>query len=172
MIPLFTHSIFVLSLFRHTFAQSLFQEPASSLTNLSIDADIDKFSPAIGGVASNLPPPQSQCFRNIPGYPQFRPVARVDCYLLFFNFLVAPTAATAFRWESSKLPLAVYYKYGSCTVSVYAASPTSKETFMQLGIARVAALVVQDCVTAPRGYLGGRHTIGDTGSFWIAVGKS
>lgn len=171
MSPLVTTFVFVLSLINYSFAQPLVQEPASTLANLSVDADIDQFTPAFGGNPPNVTSKrQAQCFTNIPGFPHFRKVARPDCYYLFFTLLVSPSAATPYRWESAKLPLPNMYKYGSCAVSVYSASQTSKEVFTQLDIARVAALVVQDCVTAPKGFLGGRLPIGNTDGFWVAVG--
>ncbi|KAL8716943.1 MAG: hypothetical protein Q9225_005769 [Loekoesia sp. 1 TL-2023] len=172
MSPLVNTFIFVLSLINYSFAQSLVQEPASTLANLSIDADIDRFTPAFGGIPLNVTSnTRPHCFTNTPGFPQFRKVVRLDCYYLFFNILVTPSATTPYRWESAKQPLATLYKYGHCAVSVYAASLTSKEVFTQLGIARVAALVVQDCVTAPKDFLGGKLPIGDTNGFWVAVGQ-
>lgn len=164
--------IFVLSLLNYTCSQSLFQEPASTLQNLTVDTGIDQFSQAFGGLApNNANDAQSLCFTNIPGYPRFLPVARGDCYFLLFTILISPSAATPFRWDGSKLPLPTMYRYGTCSVTVYAAKATSKEVFTQLGIARVAALVVQECVNAPRGFLGGRHAIGNGEGFWVAVGQ-
>ncbi|KAL8931473.1 MAG: hypothetical protein Q9216_007191 [Gyalolechia sp. 2 TL-2023] len=165
--------IFVLSLINHTFAQSLVQEPASStLQNLTVDTNIDQLSYAFGASpSSEVSSSKSVCFTNSPGFPKFRPVSRSDCYFLFFYLLTAPSAATPFRWDSDKIPLPARYKYGSCLVSIYAAKDSSKEVFSQLGIARMAALVVQDCVTGPRGFLGGRRPIGNTEGFWVAVGQ-
>ncbi|KAL8931790.1 MAG: hypothetical protein Q9211_006731 [Gyalolechia sp. 1 TL-2023] len=164
--------VFVLSLINHTCAQPLVQEPASTLRNLTVDTDMDQFGHAFGALPLNeTSNSQSPCFTNRPGFPQFRPVSRGDCYFLFFHILTARTAATPFRWDNDKTPLPALYNYGTCVISVYAAKPSPAEIFTELGIARVAALVVQDCVTGPRGFLGGRRLIGNTGGFWVAVGQ-
>ncbi|KAL8827744.1 MAG: hypothetical protein Q9170_006892 [Blastenia crenularia] len=108
MSPFVSTCVFFLSLINVNFAQSLFQEPASALQNLSVEADIDQFTPAFGGLPLNATSNgdrKSQCFTNIPGYPQFLPVARPDCYLLFYLILVNPLAATPFKWEAIKKPL-------------------------------------------------------------------
>ncbi|KAI4183366.1 MAG: hypothetical protein L6R41_005439 [Letrouitia leprolyta] len=164
--------ISVLSLLNHTFAQSLVQEPTSILQNLTVDTDLIRFSHALGGNSlDETDEVQSQCFVNIPGYPQFLPVVRDHCYFLLFTILIIPSAVTPFSWDGSQLPVPAVYRYGTCVITVYAAKPRAKEVFTQLGIARVAALVVQKCVTAPRGFIGGRHFIGNSDGFWIAVGQ-
>lgn len=153
------------------FSQSLFQEPGLPSINLSVDADLEQFTPFFGGLplndTSNGGP---QCFVDIAGLPHFRPVARADCFMLFYTILVRPSAATPYQWDAKIEHRTKYFKYGACTISIYPTSSTSRDTFTELGIARVAALVVRDCVTAPRSYLGGRLRIGNSLSYWVAIG--
>lgn len=170
MLSFSTTLVFLLSITCRALSQSLFQGPASTPTNLTIDLSLEQFVPVFGGLplndtSSTLP----QCFTNHPGFPLFRPVGRPDCFLLFYTILVRPSAATPLRWDAAAATLPVTYKYGSCAISVYPAGPNSREVFTELGIARVAALVVEDCVTAPKLFLGGKRSIGSSNGYWVAV---
>ncbi|KAL9600452.1 MAG: hypothetical protein Q9219_003205 [cf. Caloplaca sp. 3 TL-2023] len=172
MLPFSPIVIFVFSIFHQAFAQSIFQSPAAASEDLTVDTNIDQFAPVYGGVPNITLLEKPQCFTNLPGFPPYHQVGRADCYYIFFSILTLPTATTAFRWGNTRraTPPTVY-AYGTCVVSVIAMNPTASDTFSQVGVARVAALVVQECVVAPKGYLGGRLPIGSGDNFVVAVGQ-
>lgn len=146
-----------------------------SLTTAPTNETLEPFTPIFAGLPSNaistgrLYP---SCFANSghPGIPHLKQISRNDCYQLFYLILISDTAAMPYRWDWKKSSQPRLYSYRTCFISVYAAIPSAVDTFTELGILRVAALVVQDCVTAPKGWLGGRLPVGPTQTFWVSVG--
>ncbi len=170
-LPTFVSVLFV--------ASTVLSHPLTSVSNISIaDAATNKtlqpFAPLFAGLPSNdistgrLFP---SCFidSGFPGIRDLKPISRNDCYQLYQSILISNTAALPYRWDWKKSSQPRFYSYKTCFISVYAAIPSAVDTFTELGILRVAALVVQACVTAPKGWLGGRLPVGPTQTFWVAV---
>lgn len=156
---------FLLLLLPEARSNPLPQETTQSLS----DADIQRMLPAYGGDSQNdTLNDRSQCFNTRSSAPDA--VSRLDCNQLLFNILVLPSTPMPRPWSPTTTTFPRYYTWKSCTISLYPDSRTSYDIFSPLGIARVAALVIRDCVTEPRGYLGGRLTIGRSNSFWVSVG--
>ncbi|KAL8897886.1 MAG: hypothetical protein Q9207_006974 [Kuettlingeria erythrocarpa] len=156
--------------FTSSFAHPLVQEPASPSTQLSGHSNRDQFAaPVFGGLALNDSSARPHCFANQPGFPRFRPVHRPDCFILIYSILLRPTAATPFTYDATRAERPRVYEYKTCQFSIYADGPTSKEIFTELAIVRVAALVIDACVTQPRGYLGGTQFIGASNGFRVAL---
>ncbi|KAL8926904.1 MAG: hypothetical protein Q9208_002713 [Pyrenodesmia sp. 3 TL-2023] len=169
MFSLVTTLIFFCSAFSHTLSQSLVQGSAPPSSQLTVDSTLEQFAPVFGGLALNDTSARAQCFNNHPGYPRFLPVYRPDCFALIYTILLRPSAATPFIYDATGGHRPPVYKYGTCGISVYAGGPTSKEVFTELAVVRVAALVIYACATPERGHLGGKHTIGNSNGFEVAV---
>ncbi|KAL8644399.1 MAG: hypothetical protein Q9226_007782 [Calogaya cf. arnoldii] len=157
------------------FSHPLISDPHPHLPNAATNKTLEAFIPIFAGLPSNaiftgrLYP---ACFANsgYPGIPDLKPISRPDCYQLFYLILSSDTAAVPYRWDWKKESKLRNYSYATCFISVYAAIPSAVDTFTELGVLRVAALVVRDCVTAPKGWLGGRLPVGPTQTFWVSVG--
>lgn len=169
MLSLVSTLIVFFSALSHASSQSLVQEPASPSAQLSVDSEIEQFAPVFGGLGLNDTSTRSRCFINQPGYPRLQPVYRPDCFALIYTILLRPSAATPFQYDATRAIRPTVYKHGTCMISVYAAGLTSKEVFTELGIVRVAALVIHACATPARGFLGGKHTIGLSNGFEVAL---
>ncbi len=169
MLSLVTTLVIFSLTFSSSFAQSLVQEPAAPSTELSELSNLDQFAPVFGGFAVNSTSSRSQCFTNQPGFPRFHPVYRPDCFILIYSILLRPTAATPFRYDATRSERPRVYEYNTCVFSIYATGPTSKEIFTELAIVRVAALVIDACATPARGFLGGKHSIGTSNGFQVAL---
>lgn len=148
--------------------------PDSSLASAATNQTLNPFTPVHAGQTSNelsFGRLILSCFSESghPHVPKPQQINRPDCYMLFYLILVGDTAATPYRWDWKREPRPRVYSYGTCLVAVYAAIPSAMDTLTELAIARAAALVVQSCVTAPKGWLGGRTPVGLTKSFWVTV---
>lgn len=155
---------FLLLLLTEVHSNPLPQEAIESFS----DADIQHMLPAYGGDSSNdTLSDRSECFSS--RFITLNAVNRLDCYQVLFNILVIPSTPVPRPWSPATTYFPRFYIWNTCSISVYPKSPTSYDIFSQLGIARVAALVVKDCVTEPKGYLGGRSTIGKSNSFYVSV---
>ncbi|KAI4220195.1 MAG: hypothetical protein L6R36_007791 [Xanthoria steineri] len=160
-------------------ASTVLSYPLTSVSNISFpdaatNKTLERFAPLFAGLPSNdistgrLFP---SCFidSGFPGIRDLKQINRNDCYQLYHLILISDTAALPYRWDWKKSPRPRLYSYKTCSISVYAAIPSAVDTFTELGVLRVAALVVQACVTAPKGWLGGRLPVGPTQTFWVAV---
>lgn len=157
---------FLLLILTQVHSNPLPQEATDSFS----DADIQHMLPAYGGDFSNDTPfDRAQCFSSRSS--TLTAVNRFDCYQVLFNILVLPATPLPRPYSPRTASFPQYYIWNTCAVSVYPMSRTSYDVFSPLGIARIAALIIRDCVTQPRDYLGGRSTIGQRNTFWVAVSK-
>ena len=148
--------------------------PDSSLASAATNQMLNPFTPVPAGQTPNefsFGRLILSCFSESghPHLPKLQQIKRPDCYMLFFLLLSGDTAATPYRWDWKKDARPKVYSYGTCLVAVYAAIPSAVDTLTELAVARAAALVVKSCVTAPKGWLGGRTPVGLTKSFWVTV---
>lgn len=67
------------------------------------------------------------------------------------------------------MELPVKFRLGTCGISVYNSAAGTTDVFSVIAVARVAGLIVNQCVTPDRGMLGGRLEIGARSVFWVSV---
>ncbi|KAL8714444.1 MAG: hypothetical protein Q9220_001777 [cf. Caloplaca sp. 1 TL-2023] len=165
--------LFMLLIITNTvFSSPLSTDPTPSLTDPSTGADLERTASLLASLPLNnnnatVADAKSRCFTPLPMLKQ---ISRPDCYQLLFQILTQPDAAVPYRWDPRRMALPRFYTWQTCLIALSPVTATSVDTFTELGVARVAALIISDCVTAPKSWIGGRQTIGPLADFWVSVG--
>ena len=160
MLPLMYTFISILSLLIPVFGNAVRQDPLPSLSA----SDLLRLPEVSDALALN-DTAQPRCFTK----GNWRKVYRPECYQLLYNMLILDGAASLHRWDPASMELPRVYPWRSCVVHVFATEPYNPETFTVLTIARTAALIIRECLTQPKGDIGGTARIGSHGSFVVSV---
>lgn len=133
---------------------------------LTIDPGFAEPSPRIG-----LSEDPSDCFTQprSPGPPRLFPVSRQHCVELVFRLVIRPQSTLAFQWDPKTIHFPVRFRLLTCAISVYSGAEGIMDVFSVIAVARVAGLIINQCATPDKEYLGGRLGIGAKGAFWVSV---
>ncbi|KAL8863104.1 MAG: hypothetical protein Q9178_000478 [Gyalolechia marmorata] len=141
----------------------------SSDTILQLDPGFSEPFPNANVSDPDPDPPDCYAQTRTPGLPRFYPVQRKDCIELVFQMVTRPHSTLAFEWDPNRMTFPIRFRLGTCSVSLYADAARTSDVFSVIAVARVAGLIVNQCATREKAYLGGRLEIGARNAFWVSV---
>lgn len=117
---------------------------------------------------SNLSVVLPGCFDQFPDR-SLRPALFSDCLEVLYATLRKPSAITPIAWDTRIQDYPLWSTYATCAVGVFPRYQTSRDIFPELLVSHYAAVIIEDCVRATVGKLGGKSFIGVRNEFEIAV---
>ncbi|KAL8770118.1 MAG: hypothetical protein Q9209_004156 [Squamulea sp. 1 TL-2023] len=134
---------------------------------LTLDTGLIEPSPKTNMTVED--PPDCNTQPHDAGTPRYFPVNRDHCVELVFRLVIKPRSTQAVLWDPNTIVFPLRFYIGTCTVSVYAGATGAADVFPLIAVARIAGLIINQCATPDKGYLGGRLEIGPRKVFWVSV---
>ena len=81
-----------------------------------------------------------------PSEPRLHAAILDDCLEILFDILRSPTALVVNAWDPRYKHFPVWNVFGTCAIGIVPKYPTSRDVFIEILVAHVAAVVIDVCV--------------------------
>ena len=145
----------------------------SSIAPQIINASFDSNSTVFIDTSTVFFDPSVICFTQPSAWiPQYKIIVLEDCQRIFTEVLVQPDIVTPKLFNPSEATLRSHgyrKQSGNCVFTMLAYGPAKPEFFSELEIIQGLARVVDKCVRAQTGYLGGQREMDGANGWFLTV---